>query len=418
MPDEARGQSGTASRPLTGVTVLEVVGHLGAYAGRLLADLGAEVIRLETGEGDDELRLGPFELVAHTGVVSLFERFVNAGKRSVGLDLGTPEGGEILDRLLGSVDVLLVGPGLAERAHGLSEEHLASTHPNLIRVVVSPYGADRPAGDGADDDLLLLARGGLLHLGGYRDAGPVAPFGSQSSFMTSIFAAVAALSGLLDRDQHGRASVLDVSAQECVAQALEDSVVGYALTGQIRQAQGEMAKEAGTGVYRCADGYVSVVAGRLGTASAWSALVEWLAEEGTPGADELVEGTWSSFRHRQSDEAIERFRDVFERFASSRTREELYLEAQRRRIALSPVNDMAAVLGNDQLGHREFFTSVPDPVIGQDLVFPRAPYRFSATPLDDPGPPPKPGSSTVSVLTERAGLDSDTLQVLAARGVV
>jgi len=415
--DAATVARSTSARPLTGIRVLEVADVLAAYAGRLLADLGAEVVRLEPADGAGSVRLGPHHAEPGRPPVSLFERFVNAGKRSMTLDLAAPEAGEVLDRLLGVVDVLLVSPEQVLAAHGVSDAHLDANHPDLVRVVVTPFGRESATPGDEVDDLLLLAKGGLLHLGGYPDAGPVVPFGAQSTFMASIYAAVAAVTGLLSRQRDGAGVSVDVSAQECVAQALEDSVVGYALTGDLRQSQGDSAKEAGTGIYRCADGYVSVVAGRLGTAPAWAALVDWLVETDTPGSAALRDEQWTRFAYRQQPEAVASFQVVFERFAATRTRQALYLEAQRRKIALSPVNDLAAVLDNEQLRHRDFFVTLDDPEAGRPLTFPKAPYRFGGTPLDPPTVAPRRGADTTAVLAE-VGLGPAELHGLVERGVV
>jgi benzylsuccinate CoA-transferase BbsE subunit len=236
--------------------------------------------------------------------------------------------------------------------------------------------------------------------------------------MASIFAAAAAVAGLIGRRRTGRGVIADVSAQECVAQALEESVVRYALTGEVRAPQGDLTKEAGTAVYQCADGYVSIVAGRLGTASAWQALVRWISADDPASATELADERWSQFEYRQRPEAIAAFRAIFERFAASRTRQELYREAQARGIALSPVNDLAAVLDDAQLRSRGFFTDVVDPELRRKLTYPGLPYRMSATPLAGPRPAPRRGADNVAVYVTEAGLTEAELESLAQRGVV
>lgn len=410
--------------PLKGVRVLDLTDALAAYAGRLLADLGADVIRVESPSQHSQVALGPFWIAAGCRPVSLFERFVNAGKRSVTLDLAAPEAGRLAGDLLASADVLLESPARRLERAGWSPARLAGANPSLVRVLVTPYGGesvdesvDEPV-DESVDDLVLLGAGGLLHLGGYPDAGPVAAYGHQSTYMASIFAAVAAVAGLIGRGRTGSGMTADVSAQECVAQALEESVVRYALTGEVRAPQGDVAKEAGTGVYQCADGYVSIVAGRLGTASAWHALVAWISDDDSRLAAELADERWSRFEYRQQPEAMAAFRTIFERFAASRTRQELYRDAQSRGIALSPVNDLAAVLDDAQLRNRGFFTDVDDPELGRTLTYPGLPYRMSGTPLAGPQPAPRRGADNVAVYLVETGLTVEELECLAERGVI
>lgn len=421
-----------ATGPLAGVRVLDLTDALAAYAGRLLADLGADVVRIEPPGGRGDVAIGPFWVSPGERPISLFERFVNAGKRSVSVDLAAPEAGGLVAALLRSADVVLESSTRRLAAAGWDDARVSQLNGSLIRLLVTPYGGEFAGGgagehggaapgqpaDSPVDDLILLGAGGLLSLGGYPDAGPVAAYGHQSTYMASIFAAVAAIAGLIGRERTGAALTADVSAQECVAQALEESVVGYALTGQVRAPQGDTAKEAGTGVYRCADGYISVVAGRLGTAAAWKALVGWISATDPRLAQRLADERWSQFEYRRQPEAINEFKEIFEDFASKRTRQELYREAQARGIALSPVNDLAAVLEDAQLRSRSFFVDVDDPELGRTVTYPGLPYRMSGTPLPRPRPAPRRGADTVEVLVTEAGLAPEDVECLAERGVV
>lgn len=407
------------SGPLGGVRVLDFTDGLAAYGARLLADLGADVIRVEPPSGGESPGYGPFWLASGTPPTSLFERFVNAGKRSITLDLGANETESLVSDLLASADVILEGSQPILARNGWTDERVRAANSTLIRVLVTPFGRQFDGSDESTvDDLILLGAGGLLHLGGYPDVGPVAVYGHQSSYMASIFTAAAAVAGLIGQVRGTEPLTADVSAQECVAQALEESVVRYAMTGEVRAPQGDVAKEAGTGVYRCADGYVSMVAGRLGTSAAWAALIAWIIDEEPDLAAELADDRWSQFEFRQRPETIEAFREIFERFTTDRTRQELYRDAQQRGIALSPVNDLVAVLDDAQLRSREFFVEVEDPEIGRAMTYPGLPYRMSGTPLRGPRPAPRRGAANVDVFIKEAGLTVEELESLAARGVV
>ncbi|CAN5792081.1 CoA transferase [soil metagenome] len=403
--------------PLDGVRVLDLADPLAAYGGRLLADLGAEVIRIEPPSGPGTVDCAPFWIDAGVSSTSLFERFVNAGKKSVTLDLTAPEAARIFTELLASSDVVMESPAPVLAAAGWSAERVTAANPDLIRVQVSPYGATGTEDLGAADDLVLLGAGGLLSMGGYPDVGPVAVYGQQTTYMASIFGAVAAIAGLIGRHRTGQAMNADVSAQECVAQALEESVMRYAMTGEVRSSQGDVAKEAGTGSYRCADGYISMVAGRLGTAAAWDSLVRWIAENDSD-AVQLTDQQWSRFDFRQRPESIETFREIFERFTATRTRQELYRGAQERGIALSPVNDLNAVMSDAQLVSRDFFVEIDDPELGRPLTYPGLPYRMGGTPLRGPRPAPRRGADNTEVYVKGVGLSHTELETLAARGVL
>ena len=373
---------------------MDVSDEFGSYAGRLLACLGAEVIRIEVPGRPAWPASAPVARVGDENV-SLFDAYVSAGKRSVALDPETDEGRRALGGLLASADVLL------SDAHSVPAAALPDEGSRLVHITITPYGRGQDPKWGPVDDLLVMGAGGLLHLGGYTDSGPVGAFGGQSRFASGIFATVAALVGLIERERTGEALSADVSAQEAVAQGLEDSVPAYVLTGSIRQAQGDDVREAGSGIYRCADGYVSMLAGRLGTAVAWASLVEWL-QQSEPSASVLTDPSWSEFAHRQSPEASAEFRRIFETFASRHTKQALYHEAQARQIALSPVNTVADLLGDDQLAEREFFHRFHDARLGAEVVAPGPPFRMSLTPPLSLGSAPVPGADTAAVLAELA----------------
>lgn len=379
------------STALDGIVVVDLADELAAYASRLLVDLGAEVTRVELAGGARLAERPPLVADDRGGEFSVFERFVNAGKRSVALDLDQEAGRRGLETLLRTADIVIESSTPILDSHW-SAEQLAALKPDLIRVVVTPFGLDQSRSWTGTDDLIVMAEGGLLHLGGYTDLGPVVAHGGQSEFAASIFAAVAAVSGLLTRDATGSGGVYDVSAQECIAQALEDSAATYSLTGHVRERLGDRPREAGTGVYPCRDGYISMVAGRLGTAKAWTALVEWLNEESAEDAEVLRGEGWQRFEFRQTEEAITTFARIFEGFTRKHSKAELYRGAQGRMIALSPVSTVDDLLVNEQLRDRDFFVTVHDETIGRDLVYPRAPYRMSLTPPLDPRPAPAPGA--------------------------
>lgn len=344
---------------LSDISVVELSGELNGYTGRLLTDLGARVT------------------LVHVGGAQLTEyehRFLHHGKVEASADE--------LTSLLASADVVTVSGGADAAADPrLTPDALRAAAPNAIIAVLTPFGLEGPCADCVSTDLTRLAAGGLLWLGGYPDGEPVAPYGGQSSVATGIFGAVAILFALIDRDAGGRPGSIEVSAQEVLTQALETALPDFELTGTIRRRVGGDPREAGTGIYPCGDGYVSMVAGRLGTAEAWTRLREWLVEEHAPGARELWADGWNELAFRQRPESIARFSEIFGAFAATRTKRELYHEAQRRSIALAPVNSPAEVLADEQLVSRGFFR---DGVLAP-------PYRISIPaplPVDQVTPAP------------------------------
>jgi benzylsuccinate CoA-transferase BbsE subunit len=331
---------------LAGIRVVEIAGELTGYAGRVLCDLGASVDRVALSlSAATETGLPPTPLGPDGPDASAL--FLHRGKEELLLEAAR------LESLTADADVLLEPyEGLHDR---LDAPALRQRNPRLVHAVISPFGLEGPRSCDASTDLIRLAAGGLLWLGGYPDTEPVAVAGGQSTLAAGLFTAVAVLLALLERESSGEGRFLDVSGQEVMSQALETSLADFELTGTVRKRLGDSPREAATGIYPCADGYVSVVAGRLGTAAAWRRLREWLVETRTPGAEELLTEDWESLAFRGRPEAITRFGEIFGAFAATRPKEELYVEAQARNIALAPVNTPAEVLADPQLSARRFF---------------------------------------------------------------
>lgn len=341
---------GAPDAPLAGIAVVELAGELTGYAGRLLHDLGADVTLVGEPDGSSEA------IFLHHGKTVVPDAAAELATADIVLYSGGADG--------------IPAPAVGERT---------------VLVALTPFGTTGPAAHWASTDLIRLAAGGLLWLGGYPETGPVAPYGNQSALAASIYGVVAALLALEERDRTGRGCTLEISAQEVLTQALETALPDFELTGRVRTRAGAEPPEAGTGIYPCADGYVSMVAGRIGTADAWRRLREWLVEAGEDGANELWEPQWEQLDFRQRPEARAQFGEVFRSFAAARTKQELYEEAQRRSIALAPVNTPDDVVRDPQLVERSF-------IAGSPIRRPRPPYRLSPlSTLDDApeaAPPP------------------------------
>ncbi|HEY7662447.1 MAG TPA: CoA transferase [Xanthobacteraceae bacterium] len=395
----AQAEADTAA--LSGIRVLDLTTNYAAYAGRLLADLGADVVRVEPPEGSAVRRLAPSARARSGECVSFAHAFLDAGKRSVTLDLASAAGRARLAQLAAASDVVIeTGAPSAQAGAPLDFAAIARRNPALVLVSISPFGRGGPYGGHAATDLTLLAAGGLLSLGGYADSAPLAVHGEQAMLACGIYGAVAALAALYARTQSGKGCWIDLSGQECVAFALEDALPEWSINARVRRRQGETAREAGTGVYPCKDGHVSMVAGRLGTAKAFDALTDWIAASGVPGGAELRAPQWRNFNYRQSPEGVARFAEIFGAFCRTRGKQELYREGQARQIAIAPVNTIAEVVEDAQLKANDFFQPQVEELWGKEVIFPGPPYRLSRTPARRRGPAPKLGEHNRELLEE------------------
>ncbi len=389
--------------PLDGIRVIDLSTSLGTYAGRLFADLGADVIKVEPPGGASERTVPPF---TEKGT-SVFFAFTEAGKRSVVLDGSDTDRADQLERLLGTAHVLITseGPGRL-RERGLHPEDVTSRHPRLVHVSISPFGLTGPWADRPACDLTLMAAGGLLALAGEADLPPVRAWGNQTSVIAGLHAATAALMAVLVLEETGRGQIVDVSAQEAVAHSLENAVQYVDLEDTIRRRVGSGPVEAGTGLFACSDGWIYLVGGLGGLPLAWDAITEWLEGGGLEDAGKLREPRWRERGWRRSDEGVRTFRDLFERFAAPRTKQQLYEEGQRRGISIAPVSTPDDLLTSPQLAERGFFRRI---TVGDEaLTLPGSPYRFQGLDIAPGRFPERPGIDTRAVLTSLPAADTNS----------
>lgn len=356
------------SAALEGLRVVEIGDDSGAYAGRLYAGLGAHVVRVRLADAlvPRDWNIDPDPVV---------QDYLHRGKLEVLLPEQDAARAEAIAALVAESDVTLEsGSPDVLAVVGLPSGDPVADRADLVRVRISPWGVE---GDRAGDpatDLVSSAAGGFLALGGWPDRAPTRAFGDQSLRMASLYAAVGGLLAVRTRRQSGQGQEVRVSVQESVATALENALQFSDLEGVVRRRVGAGYQEAGTGVYACADGFVYVMVGRLSTAQGWSNLLAWFDEAGVDGAEMLRDPKWTDHEFRRTPDAQVAFRRIFEDFAAARTKADLYVEAQRRNIAVCPVNSPEDLLASEHLAARDFFVREGD----RRLV--GAPYRLSATP--------------------------------------
>src|ERR1700745_1547606 len=265
-PDAAASGAPAA---LTGVRVLDLSGLAGQYCGKQFADLGADVILIEPVGGSPVRREGPFlDDRAHVEFSLQFAYF-NAGKRGAAIDLDRPEGQHIVRQLAKYADLIIESekPGLMER-RGLSFASLVASNPKLVMTSVTPFGQTGPYANYEAEDVVALALGGLLYLGGYPDTPPIAAHGNQAYLAAAQFASVASMMALLAADEGGDSTGRHVEWRHLtwVTMGLETAIQFYDLEKTVRKrASGEQIM-AGVGVFACADGQIYPMAGGGGAA--------------------------------------------------------------------------------------------------------------------------------------------------------
>ncbi|MCD0502649.1 CaiB/BaiF CoA transferase family protein [Bordetella petrii] len=408
-----------APAALDGVRVLDASGLAGQYCGKLLAQLGADVVLVEPPGGSPVRREGPYLKQQPHIEHSLPFAYFNEGKRGICLDLDHADGQALMRQLAARADIVIesAGAGVMEK-RGLGYSALAGGHAGLVVTSISPFGQTGPYAQYKADELVAMALGGLLYLGGYPDSEPVMAYGNQAYLAAAQFAAVGTLIALweAERADGGQGQHVDVSIQECVTMALENAAQFVDLEGVVRKRTAGQQRQAGTGVFPCKDGMVYLMAGGIAANRFWAATAQWLIDVEAPQAHELLEPRWNDTAYLASDEAKARFERVFLPYAMQHTKADLYQDGQRRRIPICPVSTCADLLENRQLAYRQFFGTMQHPYSGLELIRPGAPFRLSATPWRAGRPAPRLGEHTAQVLGE-LGLDGQTQQVLLRAGV-
>lgn len=388
------------TRPYQDVRVIDLARELGSYAGRLFADLGAEVIRVEPPGGRAD-RLAPPGMPEASGGIPF--AFFNVNKKSVVVDTTGDSGRGILRDLIASADIVIYEADV-DRSEMLPL--ILGTPGRRVVTIVSYFGLTGPYADYLGCDLVAQAVGGLAWLTGTPDQPPLRLAGEQSCFVTSLYAATVTALALWDGDRTGASHVIDVSAQECIAHSLQHAPQVYDLEHRIMRRGGEGTRDATENIFRCKDGFVFLAA-PLQLTTTWASLVSWLTEAGGEGSARLQEPDWQNRALRLTMPMHAEFRKIFEAFIADKTRAELVAAALRRKVVLAPVNTMADTLIDPQLVFRQFFRSVPYPALGRDVVFPGAPYQLSEPVWSIDRVAPHLGEDDAAILQPAAAAGAD-----------
>ncbi len=326
-------------KPLVGMRVVDLADEKGELCGRLLADLGAEVIRVEPPEGALSRSFGPF---AADGETSLYFAHRNAGKRGLTLDLTSEDGQRELKRLLANADALIEStrPGTLGEL-GLGASTLRVEFPHLVITSISDFGQDGPYADYQGTNMVGVAMGGMLHRAGIPTKPPVMIPGHLAYDVAGIAGAQATLLAFWQRFDTGRGQHLDVSTMDATAALSDWSLSNYSLNPQL-------GKRDGPGIYplyRCADGFMRMI---VLVPKHWRALLDWI---GRP--EKLCDPKYEQFINRLIDRDM--IKSELEGFFADKKKVEVALEAQRRGITSTPLLRAGEVLENEHTVGRGTF---------------------------------------------------------------
>lgn len=413
----AAASSAPTPAALEGLRVLDLCGAMGNYAGKLFADMGADVILVEPLQGNELRREGPF-IDGQAGTErSLSFAYQNTSKRGICLDLETASGQHLLRELAASADLVLesFAPGWME-ARGMGYARLAERRPSIVVASITPYGQTGPYAQMQATDLVGLATGGLLWMGGYQGEAPTQAHGDQAFKCAAMYGAVAALLAVTDAELTGQGQSVDIAMQECVTLALENAAQTYDLEGVIRKRPLGDQRFAGYGLFECQDGYIFLGSRGIGNSPAWTRSLQWFKDAGMAGVERLFGPEWSDLTYLKSDEARDVFGDLFMTWSRQHTKAWLYTEGQKRLIPLAPVSTPQDLLENPQLRARGHFVPFTHPLLKTAAEMPGAPYVMSETPWRVQRPAPTLGQHTGEVLAD-IGITREELARLFSAGV-
>ncbi len=396
-------------KALQDVLVLDLtVGVAGPYCTRLLAGLGAEVIKIEApSEGDLSRKMLPMVGDLDPLECGALYQHLNAGKKSLSLDLESPRGREILAQLAQQAHIITesFAPGTLQR-WGLGHASLAQENPALVMVSISGFGQDGPYRDYSSTNLVELAMGGILFTCGAPDREPLQIGGMQAGYLAGLSAAGAALASFYAAETGGVGEHIDVSIMEAVAFALEATTIKYSRDGVIRHRQGNRhGNSYPMTILPCEDGYVGVM---LTNDDDWQQFATFMGELAL--LDPRFARGEDRFRLADEIEAL------LKSLLAKHTRAELFHWAQERRIPFSMVLTPEELLSDPQNIARQFFSSVEHPMLGEVLHL-GGPFHMTASPWKTERAPML-GEHTSAILRERLGLDENAVCELRRAGIL
>jgi len=406
MPDQA----------LSGVKVVDLSWHIaGPYCTKLLADYGAEVIKVERPDvGDPARRMGPFfHDDPHPEKSGLFLH-LNTSKKGITLNLKTSTGRKILKDLVKDADLLVesfrprVMTGL-----GLDYKTLEEVNPRLLMASISSFGQTGPYRDFSATEIVEYAMGGEMCSTGMAGREPLKLGGNVGQYQAGTVASVSVMGALIGVGLSGEGQHIDISIMETQAGSADRRAIyllGYACAGVIttrwpppREAVRMLIMP--NGVYPCSDGFVST----LSLPQWWPRYIEVL------GMPELKDDP--RFENIMSHEAGLEFDAIWYSWLADHTKEELFEKFLSARIASAPVNSPADVLDNQHLKERGYFTEIEHPHTGK-VTYPGPPINLTESPCQERHPAPLLGQHNEEILCDRLGYAREDLVKLRESGVI
>ena len=414
---------------LKGFRMLDLTDEKGAVCGKMFADMGAEVIKVEPPQGCMTRHIPPFLDDRPDPDNSLYFWAYQAGKRSVTLNLDSADGRRLLTDLAAKADFMVEShPDGYLESMGLGYEALAKINPRLIYTSIVPFGDRGPGKNFQAADINIWGAGGAMYLMGEEGRPPLQISAPQAFLHAGAEASAASLIAHYPRQVSGTGQRIVVDMQACVVWTLMNAQAFPVMHGASMTRNGVYSGALSLrrkGVFRCKDGHISLLFTGHAAASSAKALVDWMDQNGF-AADWMNKQNWKVWSpgilSDASEEEVQQVADVegrIERFFLTLTKREIHAEGLRRRILLAPVNSVAEIAVDEQLKSREYFVPAPADGAGRrSLTLPGPFAKLSLTPIAPPSRPPHLGEHNQEIYGELLGLNTAEIEALSATGTI
>lgn len=401
-----------AGQILKGVRVLGIETQVaGPYCTMMLADQGAEVYKIERpGVGDSAREMAPILKNADGETTSGYFLRFNRNKKSVCLDMTSPEGCAVLKELIAKVDIIVENnrPGMMDKM-GLGWDVIKDINPKVVYVAISGFGrlpqykgiySNRPS-----YDIIAQAMSGLMNLAGQKDGPPTWLGVAVGDVGTGVYAAYAALLGFIKAKNTGEGEFIDVSMYDCMTALAERAHNVYNFTGQVLR-RGPDPLIAPWGPFKCKNGYVAII---CATEAMWARLCKSIGHEELLQDKELCSGPG---RGRN----IDRWQPLLNEWLADKTMNEIVDRFNAEGLPCGPVQTSEEVVNCPHMAKREMFVTIPDPVVGKVKIV-GSPYKMShSKPVY--GPVPNLGEHTAAVLSDILGYDEEKLADFRQKNII
>ena len=425
LPSENAGRLAELTGPLAGIRVLELADEKGQFCGKLMADLGADVIKIEPPGGQNTRSVGPFLSDIPNRERSLSFWHYNTSKRGVTLNLQSREGKRLFRELARTADVVLEThpPGYLPSL-GLGYDDLSQLNEAIIMCSLTPFGQTGPWRDYLSSDLLHLAAGGQMASSGYDqedvpDAPPIAPGGGNAWHIGSHYAYIGILAALYHRDMTGEGQYIDASIHEACALTTEGAIAIYLSNGEVvqRHTGRHASTDMSTRIQLATKGGDWVNVTRSGsnlTPGRLKVLAEWMDEYGL--AQDLLEEKYYAPDGIQ-DNAFH-ITEVMAQFFAQMSQAEIWQGGQQRDFPWGGVRTLDDIIGDPHLQERGFFVEVEHPELDQSFVYPGPAAIYNGSPWRISRRAPLIGEHNQEILCGELGVSLEELNLLAESGVV